>query len=467
MAWARRTDNWPPGTTVQQPMREPFSSHPAQVVRVTHAVEISDPLSPGLPLVRVFWDEADALTRAVPVSVDTSGGSPRVGVARLGLFSAHHGLAVDGPAAVRPFDPLTSGSPDPAHAAVTDYWLTRAQTPGLSCTPGGRPWLLQTTIRLPSGVSVEATRVTSLLRAPSDGFVVVVDHDDDEPPRLRFATGALGQPPPIQSVVTARYQVGAGPAGLIAPNSLTRLVRSAAPVTQPCVWDTAAVGVSARNLTPGRGGVAATPLDTVRRDAPQAYAVERRRAVLISDLPPFALAVPGVVRAAARRSWSGSWPVGLVSVESSTDTDTDDLDVDAAVGEVMEAVRMAGTEVVAQPATPIGLFIALTVCLRPGTDTSIARTSILAVLRPGDPGAVFAPAAHPLGTSVYVSTIVAAVAAVPGVDSVRVTEARRLSEPAGTLHSVLTTGSAEIAVCDDDPAAPDRGRIELVIEGGR
>jgi hypothetical protein len=48
-----------------------------------------------------------------------------------------------------------------------------------------------------------------------------------------------------------------------------------------------------------------------------------------------------------------------------------------------------------------------------------------------------------------------------------VTQARRLSEPDGTLHNVLTMGPADIAVCDDDAKAPDRGRIELTIEGGR
>jgi hypothetical protein len=463
--WARRGTMWPPATSPGTPIREPLASHPAQIVTVTHAVEIADPLSPGLPLVRVFWDESEALTREVPVSVTATGGSPRVGVARLALVAAHHGLCVDGPAALRPFDPLTSANPDPATTEVADYLLTRARTAGLSCAPGGRPWQLDVTLELPSGVQLEATRVTSLLRAPSDGFAVVVDQDDDDPPRLRFATGVLGQAPPIETTVTARYQIGSGPAGLIAPNTLTRLVRSTASPTQPCNWHEPAARVSARNLTPGTGGVPAMPLDDVRRDAPQAYAAEPRRAVLVSDLPPFALQVPGVARAAAHRSWSGSWPVGVVAAESSTDLA--DPTLDAAVEDVMDAVRMAGTEVVTVPATPIGLYLALTVCLTPGTDTNLARLAILGALRPGSPGAVFAPTSHPLGASVYVSTVVAAVARVPGVDAVRVTQARRLSEPDGTLHNVLTMGPADIAVCDDDAKAPDRGRIELTIEGGR
>jgi hypothetical protein len=463
--WATRGQDWPPDDGSGGQTRTPLASHPAQVVTVTHVVTMTDPLAPALPLVRVFWDAADPLTAAVPVSVSTDAGSPRVGVARLGLVAAHHGLPVDGPGALVPFDPLTGDAPDPAVTEVGDYWLVRAAAAGLSCAPGGRPWQVRTRIALPSGVPVEATRVTSLLRAPSDGFAVVVDLDDDDPPRLRFRTGALGLVPPADSEVTVRYEVGSGPAGDIAANTLTRLLRTTTPLGQPILWLDAGAGVTARNLTPGLGGEEAMSLAVVRRDAPQAYAAVSRRAVLVSDLAPFARSVPGVARAAAHRDWSGSWPVGVVAVE--TMTDRADPDIDAAVGQVMEAVRMAGTEVVTLSATPVGLLIALTVCLTPSTDSATARLRILAALRPGRPGAVFSAEAHTLGSAVYTSAVVAAVAAVPGVDAVRVTEARRLSDPPGQNASVLLMAPDEIAVCDDDAAAPERGRIELSIEGGR
>lgn len=463
--WARRGQSWPPDDGSGGQTRTPLASHPAQVVTVTHVVAMTDPLAPTLPLVRVFWEAADGLTAAVPASVATSGGSPRVGVARLGLVAAHHGLPVDGPGALAPFDPLTGDAPDPAVTQVGDYWLTRAAAAGLSCAPGGRPWQVRTRIGLPSGVPVEATRVTSLLRAPSDGFAVVVDQDDDDPPRLRFRTGALGLVPPADSHVTVRYQVGAGPAGAIAANTLTRLLRTTTPLGQPILWLGAGAGVSARNITAGTGGEQALGLDVVRRDAPQAYAAVPRRAVLVSDLPGFAVEVPGVERAAAHRDWSGSWPVGVVAVE--TTTDRADPDVDAAVGQVMEAIRMAGTEVVTLPATPIGLLIALTVCLTPSTESATARLRILAALRPGQPDSVFSARAHTLGSAVYTSTVVAAVAAVPGVDAVRVTQARRLSDPPGRSDTVLLMAPDEVAVCDDDASAPERGRIELTIEGGR
>lgn len=464
-SWARRARAWPPADGSGGQTRVPLVSHPAQVVRVTHVVAIDDPLTPGLPLVRVFWDGVDALRRPVPVSIDPSGGTPRVGVARLGLLPAHHGLCVDGVGAVAPFDPLTGSRPDPATSRVSDYHLVAAAAEGLSCAPGGRPWQVDTRVVLPSGTVVGAPRVTSLLRAPLEGFSVAVDHDDDEPPRLRFRTGALGLVPPTSSAVTVRYQVGAGTSGNIAAGTLTRLLRTSSPVGQPCLWLPPDDRVTARNVTPGTGGAAAMPLDTVRRDAPQAYAAVPRRAVLVADLPQFAVRAPGAARAAARRSWSGSWPVGVVAVEPQVEGD--DTAVTAAVGRVLDAVRMAGTETVALPATPVGLLVALTVCLTPSADTATARVRILAALRPGRPDAVFDPEQLALGTALHVSAVVARVAAVPGVDAVRVTQARRLSDPPGTLEGVLVMGPAEIPVCDDDPAAPDRGRIELSIEGGR
>jgi hypothetical protein len=475
--WAAGTletaaDVWP---------REPLASRPAQVVRVTSVVPFTDPLNPSVDLVRVFWNESDALTAAVPCSVEVRGGTC-VGVARLGLVSAHHGLLVDGPATLAAVDRVTGLPADPASEQVSDYLMVAAgpeADPGLSHRPGGRPWQLDVEVTLPNGSIVPATRVTSLLRGPAGGFSVVVDADDELPARLRFRTGVLGLTPPSGSVVNARYQVGAGPDGNAAANTTNRLVRTSTAVGVPCIWidvtDADSHDVRARNLTPGTGGLAAQSLDDVRRDAPQAYSAQPRRAVLISDLPSFAVQVPTVTRASANRSWSGSWPVGVAAYET-RETDegaSGDPMAEAAVASsvqsTLDAVRMCGTEAVSVVASPVGILIALTVCLYPGSDPETSRVAILAALRPGTPDApgLFAPGAHPMGSSVYLSTVIATVAALPQVDAVSVTEARRLSNPAGTLDVVLAMDPSEVAVCDDDNNYPDRGRIVLSIEGGR
>lgn len=465
-------DAWP---------RDPLASYPAQVVTVTSVAEFADPLRPGVDLLRVFWDDAEALGARVPCSVDQSAGAV-VAVARLGVLSAHHGLLVDGPGTLAPLDRLTGLAADPATSEVSDYILVDAgpeAAPGLSHAPGGRPWQLDVTVSLPNGTQVPAQRVTSLLRAPAAGFCVVVDSDDELPAVLRFRTGGLGLVPPAGSVVSARYQVSAGTSGNVAANTTTRLVRAATEAGAPCVWidvtDDGGAVVRARNVTPGTSGAAASSLDSVRRDAPLAYSAVPRRAVLIGDLPGFAVTVPTVLRASALRSWSGSWPVGVVACESLAGDRGDSVDPQAAgrvqvqVQSILDSVRMAGTEVVSVAATPVGILIALTVCLYPGSDPASARAAILARLRPGDPSApgLFAPGSHPMGTDVYLSAVVAAVAALPQVDAVAVTEARRLSDPAGTLEAVIAMGPAQVAVCDDDPNAPDRGRIVLNVAGGR
>ncbi|MGH8860438.1 MAG: baseplate J/gp47 family protein [Jatrophihabitantaceae bacterium] len=443
--------------------------------------ELTDPLQPGVDLLRVFWDASEALQAPVPCSVDQSAGA-EVGVARLGLLPAHHGLLVDGPGTLAPIDPLTSLAADPQTSEISDYLLVAAgpeAAPGLAHAPGGRPWQLEVTVTLPNGTRVPAERVTSMLRSPAGGFSVVIDADDELPARMRFRTGALGLVPPAGSVVSARYQVGAGPAGNVAANVTTRLVRCTSAPGVPCVWDNVTDDhhsiVTARNVTPGTGGAVAMSLDDVRRDAPQAYSAVPRRAVLIGDLAPFAATVPTVLRAAVRRSWSGSWPVGVVAYEpvsggqEGTAYPAAAAQLQARVQSTLDAVRMAGTEVVSVTATPVGILIALTVCLYPGSDSDAARAAILASLRPGTPDApgLFAPGSFPMGTDVYLSTVVAAVAALPAVDAVAVTEARRLSDPPGTLDAVLIMGPTEVAVCDDDPSAPDRGRILLTVRGGR
>ena len=418
--------------------RPPLASGPAQVVTVTAVTEFTDPLQPGPDLLRVFWDPSQALQAPVPCSVDQSAGAV-VGVARLGLLPAHHGLLVDGPGTLAPIDPLTSLAADPLTTQVSDYLLVSAGpegAPGLSHAPGGRPWQLEVTVALANGTQVQAGRVTSMLRAPAAGFSVVVDADDEMPARMRFSTGALGLVPPAGSTVSARYQVGAGLAGNVGANITSRLVRCMSAPGVPCAWqdvtDDHNAAVAARNVTPGSAGAAAMSLDDVRRDAPQAYSAVLRRAVLIGDLAPFAAEVPSVLRAAASRSWSGSWPVGVVTYEPVSDGREGEADPAAAallqaqVQSTLDAVRMAGTEVVAVTATPVGILIALTVCLYPGSDPDAARAAILASLRPGTPDApgLFAPGSFPMGTDVYLSHVVATVAAVPYVDAVAVTEAR-------------------------------------------
>jgi hypothetical protein len=106
-------------------------------------------------------------------------------------------------------------------------------------------------------------------------------------------------------------------------------------------------------------------------------------------------------------------------------------------------------------------------CLADGAAAAAVIAQALAALRPGSdahPG-LFHPARLPFGGDVYVSAAVAAVAAVPGVTAVEVLEARRLDDPAGTVHTIISFDRDEVPALDDDPDRPDRGWIELTIGG--
>ena len=78
------------------------------------------------------------------------------------------------------------------------------------------------------------------------------------------------------------------------------------------------------------------------------------------------------------------------------------------------------------------------------------------------------------GEGIFVSRIVAAAQAVPGVMEVQVTRLKRFEigqSPPGQEklppHGVLPLGPFEIARLDNDPSFPENGRLVLDVRGGR
>jgi hypothetical protein len=477
-AWARRAtgQRWPPALAGDS-FRAPLPGRPSQVVELVEVEPFTDPLAAtlvggGMRLTRVRWQPADALAAAYPVGIDDGAGVPQVAVARGNVVPAHHGRLTDGPPGSTLTARLAAGD-DPT-ASPTAYDLVRAGAPsrggrlggvGLALDERGLPYLLDVQVLLPSGVPLTPPAVTTLLEAPDGELAVVVDVEEHEPPVLRFVTGAVGVRPPAGSVVRAAYELGGGSAGNVPPNALAVLERNtAAPGSAP-VWAPVAPGVVARNPVAAAGGAEPTPLDDVRRDAPEAYLSVPERAVLPADYAAAAAADALVQRASARRGWTGSWPLVTTLVDLASD------DPAAALPRVqaeLDALRVIGTEVAVAEGRAVGLRLALGVCAIPGADPEAVRAAVLGVLRPGSdarPG-VFHRSRLQLGASVYVSAAVAAVTALPQVEAVAVEEARRLDEPAGTVHAVIAFAADEVGVLDDDPARPERGRLDVHVGGG-
>jgi hypothetical protein len=474
--WRRRDPSVPwPRVGGEDGFREPLPSRRAHVVTLTAVEPIADPLTPTLVLSLVRWGIADALPRPYPVSADTERGAPEVTVVRGNLVEAHHGVLVAGAAdeTLQPFH--ADWSPRlPASERIDEtplgYLLVGASGLGLARRPDGSPHRLEIAVDLPTGGTVFAEPVATHLGVTSGHLAVTVEEEDWRPPLLRFRTGTQGTDPPDGSVLRVDYEAGGGSRANVPANTLTVLERNGALAGQRPDWQQVAAAAP-RNPVAASGGADPEPLHRVRRAAPQAFAVNAERAVLPTDHAAAARTVEGIDRASATREWTGAWPlirtvVDLLAAEQADDLGAADL---LRVQRHLDGRRMIGQEVAVVAGVGVGLVIGLDVCLVAGTDAEAARRAILARLRPGTseaPG-LFHPDNLRLGGTIHTSAILAVTAAVVGVDAVEITTARRLVEPDGTVHPVLVFAQDEIPVLDDDPARPERGRIEITLRGGR
>ena len=84
-------------------------------------------------------------------------------------------------------------------------------------------------------------------------------------------------------------------------------------------------------------------------------------------------------------------------------------------------------------------------------------------------GALFGPERLTFGQTVYLSPIYSAAHSVEGVDSAEIVtfQRRGLPETRSLREGRLEFGALEIPQLDNDPSAPDRGVLTLVLKGGK
>jgi hypothetical protein len=127
-----------------------------------------------------------------------------------------------------------------------------------------------------------------------------------------------------------------------------------------------------------------------------------------------------------------------------------------------------GHDLRVQPAVYVPITLGLLVCANPGYGRGHVKAAVLARLV-GGPASLFASDALTFGQSIYLSRIVAAIMALPGVLSVTVTEFRRTGAPPKheIANGVLPLAANEIAELANDPDHPERGSIAIEMRGGR
>jgi hypothetical protein len=149
---------------------------------------------------------------------------------------------------------------------------------------------------------------------------------------------------------------------------------------------------------------------------------------------------------------------------------------DALVGEAtpaLEPFRRIGHELDPQLAIAVPLDLAIEVCIKPDYQRGQVRQALLEAFGnralAGGRSGLFHADRLSFGQPVYLSQLIAAAHAVPGIAHATVTRLERQFEgPAGEIAAGrLTLGSFEVAQLDNDPNHPDRGVLSITVTGGR
>jgi Baseplate J-like protein len=298
-----------------------------------------------------------------------------------------------------------------------------------------------------------------LLESDGDAPQFVVEVENDGSATLRFGDGVHGRRPDVGTSFAATYRVGNGTAGNVGAGAIAHVATANNALQR------------VRNPLPAAGGVDPEPADAVRRDAPEAYLVQER-AVTEGDYERVSALDRKVQRAAATFRWTGSWHTVFVTADRVGALPVDD-DFEQELRAHLEHYRMAGYDLEVDAPRFVPLEIGLLLCVEPDYFRAHVKAAALDVLSSGirTDGTLgfFHPDRFTFGSSVYLSAIVAAAQAVPGVQSVTpLTFQRQRDDVSSALDSgVLTMNRLEIARLDDDPSFPDRGRLELVMGGGK
>jgi Baseplate J-like protein len=295
----------------------------------------------------------------------------------------------------------------------------------------------------------------------SDGdaaeFVVEVEHDGAA--TLRFGDGVHGRRPETGTVFEATYRVGNGVAGNVGAGAIAHVAGAGGSVER------------VTNPLPAAGGVDPEPADAIRRDAPEAYLVQER-AVTEEDYATMSRRLPAVQRAKATFRWTGSWHTVFVTADAVGGSAVDE-ELEDDLRRHLDRFRMAGYDLEIDAPRFVPLDVALHLCVEPDYFRAHVKAAVLDVLssRTRNDGTLgfFHPDRFSFGEPVYLSAIVAAAQAVPGVQSVSAQTFRRQhdEDSNGLAAGVLEMNRLEIARLDDDPSFPDRGALVVTAGGGK
>ncbi len=446
------------------------------------------------PITQIDWDRADALPFPLCLSVEDAPGKD-ISLARGNVVLADHGRSISNEnvgtvdatslifaavagsipcasANIRPIPvrfrptldeaPLSNGfdlAEDlEAGAPGDDIWMAASGV--VSRDPHDAAPLVALSSQFENEPPMRWRALRDLLESDGDDAAFVVETDDDGTAVLRFGDDEHGRRPPAGTTFRATYRVGNGTAGNIGADTLTHVV-----------CDPHVPVAAVRNPMAAGGGIDPEDIDAVRRDAPEAFRTQDR-AVTAADYAAAAERRRDVQRAAATFRWTGSWYTVFVTADRFGGAAVDDA-FRTRLGGFLERFRMAGYDLDVAAPRYVALDVALHVCVNARYLRSDVLREVAAALGsgvlPDGRRALFHPDNFSFADPVYASRLVAAAQAVDGVDAVWVERFQRLADPdpSSLASGVIPIGRLEIAQLANDPSFPERGRLAIVIGGGR
>jgi hypothetical protein len=470
--------------------------HIVRLTRVTPATDVlnpldlADPANPApsppnpLKLVTVEWAQADAMPFDLIIQTrldDQLGGSAtkRCAEAAANVMLADHGTSAP-PAAMLGLPPsdvealrptLTPATPiddeswrpvldraDIARVAAVDLKTLTASAATLAAVDRAR--CLPALVLEDDFATWTARR--DLLESSHFSRDFVIETGIDGRATFRFGDGVNGLAPAPGTVLVPSGRFGSGPGGNIGIGALAHAVL---PLSQQ------GANLTVTNPLPGRGGAAPESISAIRIGAPQAFR-RQQRAVTAADYAEAAMRHDEVSNAVAIPRWTGAWQTILVFVDRKGGLPVN-KPFQRALLEHLEFYRLMGFDVALRGAVAAPLEIELLVCAKRGELRSTIAARVRDALRPSGGGSgergFFHADRFTFGSPLYLSRLVAAVMAVEGVQSVTPHKFQRLGRASQNelFYGVIRPGDLEVLQLEDDPSFPEKGKLTLLMGGGR
>lgn len=243
-------------------------------------------------------------------------------------------------------------------------------------------------------------------------------------------------------------------------------------------------------------------MDAARTAGPAALHTNRRM-VTLNDYRERSEDHPLVLRAAANSRWTGSWStieiVAVLSENGELDEAVDAVVPAEELAALQQAVddfhwdeqlpsvdwhlhpsfrtvinayidryRMAGQQVWLRDATPVGLYLNLSVRVDANYFQSEVRQAIAQALGT-DPGGFFEPGKLAFGQDVYASDLIETLMALDGVTAVCLNRFKRVGDRYAdeSGSGIIKLNGTEIARCDNLIGKPSLGYWRLTLHGGQ